>query len=99
MVVTIPPRMADFVSDKVSSGENPTAADVVEAALRLLREKDEAGARLGELREAVAVGLAQADRGEVGPYSAAEALRRARERLAGRRKHDAARRLHHPGAG
>lgn len=60
MNVSLTPELEALVQQKVRSGMYSTASEVVRAALRQMDERD----RLARLREVVAVGIAQADRGE-----------------------------------
>jgi len=66
MIVNLPPNLEAMVRRKVESGPYAEAGDVVLDALRLMDERDR---RLQALRDAVAVGLAQADRGETVEYT------------------------------
>jgi antitoxin ParD1/3/4 len=49
MNVPLTPEMERLVNEKVKSGEYPNATAVVEDALRVLKERDEAEARLEAL--------------------------------------------------
>ena len=62
LTLTLPPDLERFVHDQISSGRFPTPGGVVEAGLRLLRERE------AELRALVAAGVEQADRGDVAPF-------------------------------
>jgi antitoxin ParD1/3/4 len=55
-----------LVRQKVQTGLYNNASEVVREALRLLDERD----RTRRLREAIGVGLAQAERGETRPLTA-----------------------------
>lgn len=61
MQITLSPDLEQFVARKVESGKYPSALEVINDGLRLLRESEE---RLEELRREIAKGIAQADRGE-----------------------------------
>ena len=66
MNVSLTPELEQLVNDKVKSGLYNSASEVVREALRLMKEQDALKAyRLEELRREIAVGLQQADRGEV----------------------------------
>jgi len=66
MNVSLTPELEEFVRKKVESGMYLSASEVVREALRLLGEHDRLRqARLEELRKEIAVGIAQADRGEL----------------------------------
>jgi antitoxin ParD1/3/4 len=65
MDVTLSPELERLVNEKVASGLYESAGEVVRAALRLLKETDEArNLALAELRKDVLAGLAALDRGE-----------------------------------
>src|SRR6266567_6256149 len=68
MDVSLTSDLESLVNEKVESGEYPSASEVICAGLRLLKERDDRSARrLEELRREIAIGLAEADRGEVAP--------------------------------
>jgi len=82
MNVSLTPELEQLVSDKVKSGLYNSASEVVREALRLLKEQDALKAyRLEELRREIAVGLQQADRGEVAPLDIAAIQAEGRKRL------------------
>lgn len=83
MDVTLPPELERFVQNQVDQGNFPTEEEVVCEALRLL-QRNEAFDRLKleELRQFVAVGLEQAERGEVAPLDMAAIRAEGRRRLA-----------------
>lgn len=65
MNVSLTPELEKLVLDKVGSGRYHSASEVIREGLRLLQEKDELHMiRLQELRNQVAAGLGQLDRGE-----------------------------------
>ncbi len=59
--VTLGDHFANFVTDKVASGRFETASEAVRAGLRLLEEQE---ARFDRLRQILASGETQLDRGE-----------------------------------
>lgn len=61
MGIQLTPHAAALIQEKVDSGRYASADEVVRAAIRLLDERD----RLQHLRSLLAVGLEQADRGEL----------------------------------
>ncbi len=66
MNVSLTPELEQFVYDKVKSGRYLSASEVVREALRLLEERDHLHqAKLAELRQHLAIGIEQADRGEL----------------------------------
>jgi len=82
MNVSLTPELEQLVSDKVKSGLYNSASEVVREALRLLNEQDALKAyRLQELRREIAVGIAQADRGDVAPLDMAVIQAEGRKRL------------------
>lgn len=82
MNVSLTPELEELVRKKVESGMYLSASEVVRDALRLLDEQDRLRqARLDELRKEIAVGIAQADRGEL--VSAEAAFDSVRNRLLG----------------
>src|SRR4051812_31036614 len=75
MTITLPPEWERFVTQKVESGQYQTAVEVIREGLRLLRERDDLRQRqIDELRQAIAVGIEQAERGQGKPVSAQETL-------------------------
>lgn len=78
MNVNLTPELEELIRRKVASGLYNNQSEVVREALRLLAEQDRLReAHAARLREALAEGLEQADRGELleGP----EVVREARE--------------------
>ena len=65
MNVSLTPELENLVRQKVQTGLYNNASEVVREALRLLDERD----RTRRLREAIGVGLAQAERGETTPLT------------------------------
>lgn len=66
MNVSLPPELEQFVHAKVKSGQYLSASDVIQEALRLLEERDRLQEiRLEILRQEIAIGIEQSDRGEV----------------------------------
>ena len=65
MHVILPPELEKLVTAKVQSGRYTSTGEVIHEALRLLEERDRLrDMRLQELRDKIAEGLAQLDRGE-----------------------------------
>jgi len=82
MNVSLTPELEQLVSDKVKSGLYNSASEVVREALRLFKEQDALKAyRLEELRREIAVGIAQADRGEMAPLDIKAIQAEGRRRL------------------
>jgi len=82
MNVSLTPELEQLVSDKVKSGLYNSASEVVREALRLLKEQDALKAyRLEELRREIAVGIEQANRGDVAPLNREAIKTEGRKRL------------------
>lgn len=65
MNVNLGPVFDQFVSDLLKSGHYQTQSEILREGLRLLKEKEELRQlRLAELRREIAIGSAEADRGE-----------------------------------
>lgn len=65
MNVSLTPELEQFVHNKVKSGRYLSASEVVREALRLLEERDRLREiRLETLRQEIAIGVEQSDRGE-----------------------------------
>lgn len=65
MTVTLTPDQEQFIADQIKSGHYHSADDVIAQSLGLLRAQEEfIRTNAGELREQVAVGLKQIERGE-----------------------------------
>ena len=75
--------MRAFLEAEVASGAYATTSEVVRDAIRLYqRRKAEDAAHLEALRKEIAVGLAEADRGDLVTVDAASIKARGRRRLA-----------------
>ena len=82
MNVSLTPELERLVNQKVQSGMYSSAREVVREALYLLKEWDELRQqKLEQLRRDIAIGIAQADRGEVVPLNLQGMKRRLRKRL------------------
>jgi antitoxin ParD1/3/4 len=68
-----------FIRSLIQAGQYASEDDVVDAALRLLQECDDQ-ARLTELRREIAIGIEQADQGELAPFDPHATLARIRNR-------------------
>lgn len=81
MNVSLTPHLEAFVKGKLASGRYHSASEVIREALRLLDEQSRLRElRLDQLRQDIAVGIAQADRGEVIDGAKVFAKLRARDR-------------------
>lgn len=65
MTVTLDPQLAAVIRQKVDAGLYPTTDEALREAVRLLDEHD----RRRRLRALLAVGVEQADRGELIEYT------------------------------
>lgn len=63
----------------IQDGRFGSEDEVIDEALRLLQERDEQ-ARLTDLRREIAIGLEQADRGDLAPFDPRATLERVRSR-------------------
>lgn len=80
MDVPLPPELERLVAQKVAGGGYESASDVICDALQLLHDRDQR--RLEDLRREIAIGLDQADRGEIAPMDMDAIRSEARRRLA-----------------
>lgn len=66
MNVSLTPELEQLVHEKVKSGRYLSASEVVREGLRLLEERDRLyQARLAKLQTEIALGIEEADRGEL----------------------------------
>jgi antitoxin ParD1/3/4 len=64
--VSLTPRLARFVAERVSAGRHRSASEVIREGLRLLEEHEkERAAALARLSDGIAIGLDQAKRGRL----------------------------------
>ncbi len=62
----MPPELQSFVDQEIQTGRYRDANDVIRDGLALLKERESHDhARLNELREGIARGISEADRGEL----------------------------------
>ena len=81
MNVSLRPELEALIREKVNSGRYRSASEVVREALRMLADREQLRAlQLAELRKQLAVGVAQADRGEVADVDMAAIKGKARKR-------------------
>jgi antitoxin ParD1/3/4 len=70
MNVSLTPELAEFVSRELATGDYSSSSEVVRDALRVLRRDRETEMdKVARLREALALGLSQAGRGELSERS------------------------------
>ncbi|MEA5539476.1 type II toxin-antitoxin system ParD family antitoxin [Limnoraphis robusta Tam1] len=80
MNISLTPELEQFVRSTVKSGRYSSASEVIEAALRLLEEREmERLVRLEELRKEIRIGIEASDRGEV--FDGEEVLKELREEI------------------
>lgn len=87
MNISLTPELERLIHKKVRSGRYLSASEVVREALRLLEDHDHLREmRLEELRREIAIGLEQAERGEVAPLDMDAVLKKSREQIAKKSK-------------
>jgi len=85
MNVNLGPTLDKFVADLVRTGLYQSQSEVVRAALRLMKAREQATkAEIARLRREIALGTAQVDRGEV--VAASEVFARIREKSRQRKR-------------
>jgi antitoxin ParD1/3/4 len=85
MNVNLGTVLDQFVADLLKSGLYQTQSEILREGLRLLKEKEDLKQlRLAELRKEIAIGSAEADRGEF--VGGEEAFAAIRERSARRKR-------------
>lgn len=85
MNVNLGPTFDQFVADQLKTGLYQSQSEVVREALRLLMEREQLKqVRLDALRQEIAIGSEQADRGEL--VNGQDAFDRIRAKSAVRRK-------------
>jgi antitoxin ParD1/3/4 len=72
----------ELIRSLIEGGQFATEDEVIDEALRLLREREDQS-KLDELRGEIVVGIEQADRGETAPFDPQATLSRIRSRGAG----------------
>lgn len=66
MTITLTPDLEDFVKSKVAAGRYRSVIEVIQQGLRLLEDMESIpDLPISELRAQIAVGIGQADRGEL----------------------------------
>ena len=85
MTVTLRPNIEKFVGAKVDSGLFSSAEEAVNELLSQLQVQDELSLdEIAELRSAVDVGIAEADRGEFVEFTAKDVIAERRAAMAAR---------------
>ncbi len=81
MMIQLSEEREQLVRSLMQDGGFASEDEVIDTALRLLQEHDEQ-AMLAELRREIAIGLDEADRGELAPFDPHATLERIRARQA-----------------
>lgn len=81
MMIQITEERERFVRSLMQDGGFASEDEVIDTALRLLQELDEQ-AMLAELRREIAIGIDEADRGQLAPFDPHATLARIRARQA-----------------
>ncbi len=85
MNISLTKEFERYVTQKVESGLYHSASEVIRDGLRLMKERDELHqSKLAELRQEIAIGAEQAERGRVQPFNEETTARvksRGRQRL------------------
>jgi putative addiction module CopG family antidote len=79
MIVRIAEELEPFVRSLIEDGGFASEEAVIDTALRLFQSRDEQ-AMLADLRREIAVGLGEADRGELSTFDPHATLERVRAR-------------------
>ena len=83
MTATLSGELEEFVNAQVQSGEYLSALEVIRAGLHLLEDRETLRQiKLERLRKEIAIGIEQADRGEVAPLDVEDIIARGKQRLA-----------------
>ncbi len=83
MTIPVTNDREDLIRTLMQAGGYASESDVIDEALRLLEERHDPS-RLAELRREIAIGIEQADNGELGPFDPQTTLARIRSRQATR---------------
>ena len=83
MTIALPSELEEIVNAKVQSGQYHSAGEVIRESLRLLEEKDMLRQiKLEQLRKGIAIGIEQADRGDLAPLDVEDIIARGQKRMA-----------------
>lgn len=73
MEITLPPEILKFIEEKVQAGQFQSSSDVICGAIGVLKAQEELTSEdIAELREEVAIGLEQLERGECAEWDVEE---------------------------
>jgi len=82
LTVSLPPDLEEYVTAKMQSGNYLCVSEVFVHALYLLQDEDTLRQiKLERLRKELAVGIEQADQGEVAPLDIDDIITQGRKRL------------------
>jgi antitoxin ParD1/3/4 len=81
MTIELSGDREQLVRSLIQDGRFASEDEVIDAALQLLQDQDEQ-AKLADLRGEIAIGIEQADRGELAPFDPHATLERIRSRQA-----------------
>ncbi len=81
MTIDITGAREQIIRSFIQDGRFSSEDEVIDEALRLLQERDEQ-AKLADLRREIAIGIDQADHGELGPFDPNATMQRVRSRQA-----------------
>ena len=91
MDISLHPELQAYVEEQVRTGVYQSPSDIINAGLLLLRDHEELMptdlADLAELRNKIAVGIEQADRGDFVDFDAKEIKAEGQRMLAAKRSH------------
>lgn len=84
MNITLDPELERFVQEKIRTGQCRSIEEVVQDALSAMRQQETLTAEdVAELRQEIALGLDQLDRGESAPWNAAVLKDKVQRKLGG----------------
>ena len=88
MDISLIPPLQKFVEEQVRSGRYSSAEELINGAVATLQSQHEAltPQEVEELRREVAIGIAEADRGDFVEFTAQDIIAEGRQRLAKRLK-------------
>ena len=85
MNVSLSPELERFIEEKVRAGQYQTADDLINSAVSILHQQERLSRNdIMELRQEIALGIEQLDRGESAPWDAAMLKDKVRKQSDGR---------------
>jgi len=80
MNISLTPELEQFIDSTVKKGRYSSPSEVIQAALRLLEEREmERLRRLEELRKEIAIGIEHSDQGDI--FDGEEVIRQLRQEI------------------